>query len=134
MPADLTRDNTPEERIRLYCIMAKESIDKMKGIRGKMITQGGHGYLHAFWDAEKRFPEHAQAYRETSHAYKITLVVPTVGELEKLRDAYRDVCGVSLVKDAGFTVFEEPTVTCLGLGPIPESLIGDDLKELRTLT
>lgn len=122
------------EKIKMYCIMAKDSVDKMKGIRGKMITQGGHGYLHAFWDAEKRFPASAQAYRDTSHAYKITLVVDTVDDLRVLEEKYREVCGVSLVKDAGFTVFEEPTVTCLGLGPIFESQIGDDLKELKTFT
>jgi peptidyl-tRNA hydrolase len=128
------RENEPAVRYRLYCIMAKDSIDKMKGVRGKMITQGGHGYLHSFWDAERRFPEHARAYQQSSHAYKITLVVPTTDDLLPLLDAYRDVCGVSLVKDAGFTVFEEPTVTCLGIGPIPENLIGDDLKALKTLT
>lgn len=124
----------------MYCIFAKESLDKMKGIRGKMITQGGHGYLHAYWDAVDRFPHHAQAYRDTSHAYKITLVVPVVADLEVLLESYQTVCGVSLVRDAGFTVFKNedgspcPTVTCLGIGPIPEGLIGDDLKALKTLT
>ena len=62
-------------KIKMYCIFAKESLDKMKGIRGKMMSQAGHGYLHAFWDAEKRYPRLAKAYFETDHAYKITLVV-----------------------------------------------------------
>jgi peptidyl-tRNA hydrolase len=114
--------------------MAKDSIDKMKGVRGKMITQGGHGYLHAFWDSEKRFPDFARAYRESSHAYKITLIVPTTVDLFPLMHAYHPICGVSMVQDAGFTVFTEPTVTCLGIGPIPEHLIGDDLKALKTFT
>lgn len=121
------------EKIKMYCICSKEALDQMKGIRGKMITQGGHAYLHAFWDAEDRFPDLARAYRETSHAYKITLVVPTEADLQRLMDSYRDVCGVSLVKDAGFTVFKnedgspKPTVTYLGLGPITESMIKEDL-------
>lgn len=123
-----------QERVKMYCIFAKESLDKMGGVRGKMCTQAGHGYLHSFWDAAARFPDAAQAYINTSHAYKITLVVATVEELEALQERYKDVCGVSLVKDAGFTVFKEPTVTCLGLGPIFESNIGDDLKALKTLT
>lgn len=128
------------QKIKMYCICSKEALDKMKGIRGKMITQGGHAYLHAFWDAEIRFPSLAKAYRRTSHAYKITLVVPTEEDLAVLETAYRKVCGVSLVQDAGFTVFKNedgsprPTVTYLGLGPIPESLVGEDLKALRTLT
>lgn len=121
-------------KIKMYCVFALESVKKMNGIRGKLGTQAGHAYLHSFWDSEERFPKLARAYHETSHAYKITLVVDTVEELEKLQEAYRNVCGVSLVKDAGFTVFSEPTVTCLGIGPISEDLVGDDLASLKTFT
>lgn len=109
-------------------------MDKINGVRGKMLTQAGHAYLHAAWDAQDRFPDMLKAYRDSGHAYKITLVVPTVADLEELHEAYRDRCGVSLVKDAGFTVFKDadgnplPTVTCLGIGPIPEDQIGDDLS------
>ncbi|PZR71819.1 MAG: hypothetical protein DI537_48025, partial [Stutzerimonas stutzeri] len=73
------------------------------------------------------------AYRETGHAYKITLVVPTEADLVTLMESYQDVCGVSLVKDAGFTVFKNedgsprPTITYLGLGPITESMTKPDL-------
>lgn len=122
------------ERIRLYCIVARDSLDKMKGVRGKLVAQGGHAFLHAFWDSERRFPGQAQAYRDSGHAFKITLVADAVEDLERLRAAYHDRCGVSLVRDAAHTVFEEPTVTCLGIGPIPENLIGEDLKVLKTLT
>lgn len=127
-------------KIKMYCIMAKESIDKMNGIRGKMITQGGHAYVHAMWDAQDRFPEMAKAYRDSDRAYKITLVVPAVADLERLAEAYRNRCGISLVKDAGFTVFKDdegnplPTVTCLGIGPIPEDMVDEDISKLRTLT
>lgn len=132
-------------KVKMYCIFAKESIDKMNGIRGKMCAQAGHAYLHAFWDAlltgtngeglgSNNKLSQAVAYRQTDHAYKITLVVDTVEELKALYDKYKDVCGISLVTDAGFTVFDEPTTTCLGLGPIWEYNIGDDLKSLKTLT
>lgn len=135
-------------KIKMYCIFAMESIKKMGGNRGKLAAMSGHAYLHAFWDATQKIkfedspPKHpqnmnkliqAQAYRESKHAYKICLVVDTVTELETLYNAYKDVCGVSLVKDAGFTVFDEPTVTCLGLGPISEDNIGDDIKALKVL-
>ncbi len=127
-------------KLKMYCLCSKEALDKMKGVRGKMITQGGHAYLHAFWDSEKRFSSHARAYRNSQHAYKITLVVPTEDDLKAFEERYRSVCGVSLVVDAGFTVFKNedgsprPTVTFLGIGPIPENLIGDDLKALKTLS
>lgn len=118
----------------MYCIFSKESLLAMKGIRGKMCTQAGHAYLHAYWDAEARHRALAEAYRSSDRAYKITLVVDTNEELNALHDLYRERCGVSMVVDAGFTVFDGPTQTCLGIGPISEDLVGDDLKSLRTLT
>lgn len=120
-------------KVKMYCIVAADALKKMNGVRGKLGTQCGHAYLHAFWNAEKHFPEHAQAYRDTDHAYKITLVVDTVEELKMIEKDYNGICATSLVTDKGFTVFNEPTTTCLGLGPIPEDLIGKYLQGLKTL-
>ncbi len=128
------------DTLKMYCICSKEALDQMKGIRGKMITQGGHAYGHAIFDAMDRFPNMLRAYRASEKAFKITLVVPTEKELIELRDRYHEVCGVSLVKDAGLTVFKnedgspKPTITYLGIGPLPDSLKGQDLKDLKTLT
>ena len=126
-------------KYKMYCIFAKESLDKLNGVRGKLATQAGHAYLHAFWDAtahDASYLENVQAieYMKSDHAYKITLVVDTVEELLELEKEYEGKCGTSLVTDAGFTVFKEPTTTCLGLGPISEEIIGESLKRLKTLT
>ena len=126
-------------KIKMYCIFARESVEKMNGIRGKMCTQAGHAYLHAFWDAVDRKSsnekiDQAHDYANSDRAYKITLIVDTVDELRAIQEKYKDICGTSLVTDAGFTVFNEPTTTCLGLGPISEDNIGDDLKALKTFT
>jgi len=115
----------------MYCIFAQTAIKAMNGNRGKMATQSGHAYLHANWDAQDRFPEAAAAYRDDSHVRKITCVVEDVEALIRLRQAYRGICGVSLVTDAGFTVFEQPTTTALGIGPLRDDQIGDDLKTLK---
>jgi peptidyl-tRNA hydrolase len=133
------QDEQPD-RLKLYCVFAMESVAKMNGIRGKLGTQAGHAYVHAFWDSADRFPEEAQVYRDSQMAFKITLVVPTVEDLQKLHEHYHDVCGVSLVTDAGRTVFKNedgspcPTTTCLGIGPLRDSLKGEDLVGLRPLT
>lgn len=127
---------------KMYCIFAAESVKKMNGIRGKMATQAGHAYLHAYWDAlsdqakDGDRPKTTQAlrYMYGERAYKITLIVNTVEELKALQERYKDVCGTSLVTDAAFTVFDEPTTTCLGIGPISEINIGEDLKALKTFT
>lgn len=120
--------------MKMYCIFSKEALAKMNGIRGKLAAQAGHAYLHSWWDASARFPKDTQAYLSSGHARKITLVVDTDAELRALEATYRKLCGVSLVVDAGFTVFDGPTVTCLGIGPISEGRVGDDLRELKTLT
>jgi peptidyl-tRNA hydrolase len=119
---------------KLYCIVSKEALQKMKGVRGKMIAQGGHAFLHAYWDSVARFPEYAKSYQSSDHAFKVTLVVDTDKELEDLVNHYREICGVTLVKDAGFTVFNEPTVTCAGIGPIRSDMVEPNLSSLRTLT
>ncbi len=118
-------------KLKMYCIFAKESIQKMNGIRGKMCSQAGHAYLHTFQESLRHFPELAREYLASDHAYKITLVVDSVDDLKKLQEAYKNICATRLITDAGFTVFKEPTTTCLGLGPIREEDIGEDLKALK---
>lgn len=130
-------------KYKMYCIFANESVKKMNGVRGKLASMSGHAYLHAFWDAipgpdkpytiEEKFRQ-AIEYQSSNHAYKITLIVDTVDELNALQKKYKDICGTSLVTDAGYTVFDGPTTTCLGLGPISEDNIGDDLRALKIFT
>lgn len=122
-----------EEKIKMYCIFARESLAKMQGNVGKLAAQAGHAYLHSSWDATARFIDSVVDYRNSAHAYKICCVVDSVKELEELWHKYKPISGVTLVKDAGFTVFSEPTVTCLGIGPIREGLIGEDIRKLELL-
>jgi peptidyl-tRNA hydrolase len=113
-----------------------EAIRNMKGNRGRMITQGGHGILHAFWDAQRRFPDDALAYMNQSSAFKITKVVDNGDALRLLAVKYKDVCGISLVEEKGTRAdgsvnVEVQDVTCLGIGPIRNDLIGEDIINLK---
>ncbi len=128
--------------MKMYCVVARDSLKAMNGNRGKLAAQAGHVFLHAYWDAEERFDGSAdilemsptEYYRFSGKAKKVTLVVDTVDDLKALYDAYRPICGVSLVVDAGLTCFNGvPTTTCLGIGPITNDQIGDDLKALKVL-
>ena len=120
--------------MRMYCVVSKESMKKFQGIRGKMMSQSGHAFLHAFWDSNARFPETAKAYQESAHARKITVIVETDKDLLDLYAAYKPLCGAVTVVDAGFTVFKEPTLTCIGIGPLRDDAIGENLKSLKTLS
>jgi len=139
--------------MKMYCIVSREAIKAMNGNRGKLAAQAGHAYLHAYWDAEKRsgcrpefdtpipqkemsednkFLYAVDAYKYGGNAKKVCLVVDTTDELRALESAYRPVCGVSLVTDAGLTCFDGvPTTTCLGIGPIRDEDVGEDLKCLK---
>lgn len=134
----------------MYCIFAKESIDMMKGNRGKFSAQAGHAFLHAYWDAlfahqvdafcqeDIQFAESKYAraleYRESEHARKITCVVPDIIDLIYLYEDYKyKPYGSTIVEDCGFTVFPKPIVTCVGLGPLRDEDIDDRLKSLKLL-
>ena len=106
---------------KIYCVVSREAIALMNGNRGKMISQGGHAFLHAFEDSINRFKRATREYLESGKAYKITLYVETTQELFELKKKYEDICGVALITDAAHTVFKEPTTTCIGIGPIRES-------------
>lgn len=111
--------------LKLYVLIAEEALKAMGGNRGKLVAQGNHAALHAFWDAEARFPETAARYKDIKQgsAIKVTLVGPTV-DLHAAYNAYKGICGVTSVTDKGLTVFDSPTFTAVGIGPV-------DLGETR---
>jgi peptidyl-tRNA hydrolase len=113
---------------KMYCVFSKEAIKKMGGIRGKMAGQSGHAYLHSYWNSQESFPDDAIGYKNSKHPIKIALITENDEELFVLFEKYKKICGATLVKDAGFTVFKEPTITCIGIGPISEDKIDEDLK------
>lgn len=121
--------------MKMYSIFSKDTIKLMGGNRGKLASMAGHSFLHSWWDAEERFPDIAKEYRDRSWgaAKKVTLVVENTAELLVLKNKYRSICGVSLVEDAGKTVFAGPTIVCLGLGPVLPYMVETDIQDLRLL-
>ncbi len=133
--------------IKMYAIFARETLRLMQ-FEGKLAAQAGHCFLHAWWDAEDRFgglddfretspywEDVCWPYRYNDDARKIVLVVDTVAELEDLYNQFRPHMGATLVEDCGYTVFAEPTITGVGLGPVLSDWTkGTRLGDLDTLT
>lgn len=122
--------------LKLYAIYHRPALKLLEAELGKFGAQSGHAFCHALWDAERRFPETAQGYKDSDHAYKIGLVAPRgVDEswFDALLDKYRDRCGVTKVVDAGFTVFEGPTFVGVGIGPISPDDCEEILRGLKPL-
>ncbi len=125
------------EELRFYTVFYLDGLKKINGNRGKLAAQSQHAILHAYWDAENRFPERAKAYKHSlengSRAKKIVLLCDNEEKLNHLLDFYANICGVTKVVDAGFTVFNEPTFTCIGIGPVSQEECEDVLKGLKVL-
>jgi len=65
---------------------------------------------------------------------KIVLYVKSEEALmNKFKELEEAGIKVALIKDAGYTVFEEPTVTCFGIEPLPSLLIDPYTKRLQLL-
>lgn len=117
---------------RMYCIMSKEALDLMGGNRGKLSAMAGHAFLHAFWDAQQKDPERAEGYRNSGSAFKIVLVTETTQEALDIMAEHMQY-GTTVVKDAARTVFKEPTITCVGIGPLTTDECSDSMRALKPL-
>ena len=88
---------------------------------GKVATQAGHAFLSAWRSAYDRDAGTATAYANDMQT-KIVLVARDLPCLEIIA-AKATARGVpwAMITDAGRTVFPEPTVTALGLGPMTKT-------------
>lgn len=123
--------------LRLYAIINKEALAACTAVgnRGKMMAQAGHAFLHTWWDAEDRDRAgRAHDYRHSQLAVKILVGADNAAQLQAWHDEMKDNdkgIGVSLVTDAGRTIFKEPTVTFLGIGPISKEEAPAWLQQLK---
>lgn len=126
---------------KLYCITSPKIMKLYGGVRGKFGTQCAHAFLHAWWDADERGLDAAYLYRISGFALKITVAIPALETLEAEQEALREMAeryradyGVTVVTDRGLTVFEGPTLTGIGIGPIDVDAIPAELAGLKLLT
>jgi Uncharacterized conserved protein len=81
---------------------------------GKLVPQAGHAFLDCALQAD---PDVLAEYQETSKS-KIALRVKSEGQLLRLHTLCAALgLNTYLVRDAGRTVFPEPTYTMFAVGP-----------------
>lgn len=84
--------------------------------RGKSEVQFGHAVaslFHAYWDEEV-----LKTYMYGTQL-KLSMEVDGLAEIDEIaRKAQDRAVPHVIITDAGRTVFGEPTVTCIGLGPM----------------
>jgi peptidyl-tRNA hydrolase, PTH2 family len=111
-------------------IVARQDIKMGKG---KLAAQVAHASLSA---AEEAMRKHEEWYREWKEEgqKKVVLKVQSEAELRELLKAARSVrLPVALIEDRGLTQLEPGTVTCLGIGPGPDSEVDAITGKLKLL-
>lgn len=85
--------------------------------KGKLAAQAGHGFCTAMYQLMQTKPEVVVEYFEQNQP-KITVVAKNLAALERVySECFDALLPVSFIKDEGRTVFSEPTVTVVGIGP-----------------
>ncbi len=102
----------------------------LKMPKGKLAAQVAHASLEAALAAKE---DTLDAWRENG-AKKVVLKVETLAELTSFfKLAKAEKLPASMIKDAGRTFFEKPTVTCVGIGPGDEITIDKLTAKLHLL-
>jgi PTH2 family peptidyl-tRNA hydrolase len=106
---EIIADKRPD--LRIYCLLRMD----IEMPVGKIISQCGHGFMGALLKADKATVETYLAGSFT----KIAVKAKNLAAIQRAKNEC-DALGIptALITDAGRTVFNEPTVTCLGIGPV----------------
>ncbi|MCH8329221.1 MAG: peptidyl-tRNA hydrolase [Nanoarchaeota archaeon] len=102
--------------------------DDLKLPKGKLAVQVAHASLDTASKSDKKIIEKWKA----QGAKKVVLKVDDEKELFKYMSmAENEGLKVALIKDAGHTVVEPGTITCLGIGPDLEEKIDKVTGKLK---
>lgn len=102
--------------------------------KGKMIAQGAHASLRAYFKAldSNHCDDAVEWERERS-----TKICVSVDSEKELVDVYKEAMDLGLpavlIKDAGLTEFKEPTYTAVAIGPANSSVINKVTGTLKLL-
>ncbi|HEX9804390.1 MAG TPA: aminoacyl-tRNA hydrolase [Candidatus Dojkabacteria bacterium] len=125
-------------RVKQVIVIRKD----LKMPKGKLAAQVAHASLGAFLSKGHRniVSEMVIPLDETNKPWldkeftKICLAVNSEEELLKIYKIVKaNLSGIphALIKDAGHTIFKEPTLTCLGIGPWYSEVIDSFTRQLK---
>jgi peptidyl-tRNA hydrolase, PTH2 family len=102
--------------------------DDLKLPKGKLAAQCSHASVDCTLKSDKKIVEDWKK----QGGKKVVLKVPDEKELFKYMSSLENEnIKVSLIKDAGHTVVEPGTITCLGVGPDDEAKIDNITGKLK---
>ena len=95
----------------------------LKMSKGKIAAQAAHAAVNCAFAAKKKDPKNLDKWMSEGQK-KVVVKVNSEKELFEVK-AIADAAGMinSVITDAGRTEIAPGTVTCIGIGPAPESAI-----------
>jgi PTH2 family peptidyl-tRNA hydrolase len=121
------------EELRLYCLVRGD----LEIPIGKLCAQTAHGFLGSYVnctneDLKKEYLGLNENGLIDSGQAKITLKAKNLNALLRAEQECKDL-GIStaLIKDAGRTVFNEPTITVLGIGPVTKENLPKFVQKMQ---
>jgi peptidyl-tRNA hydrolase, PTH2 family len=101
--------------------------------KGKVAAQVAHASLSAAEAAQQRRSDWYGTWKAEGQAKIVLKVDSEAGLLELFRKAKSGGLPASLVEDRGLTQIEPGTVTCIGIGPGPDSEVDAVTGTLKLL-
>lgn len=104
--------------------------EDLKLPKGKLAAQCSHASVDAVMKSDKKIVD----LWKKEGGKKIVLKVKDEKELFKYRQMAEDIgLKTALIQDAGHTVVEPGTITCLGIGPDEENKIDSVAGKLKMM-
>ncbi len=98
---------------------------------GKMAVQVAHAAVSCALSAKRGEPEWFESWYEEGQK-KVVVKAPALQDLFALKQtAERAGLAVALIQDAGMTEVPAGTITCLGIGPGPASIVDKVTGQLK---
>ncbi|MFW6024744.1 MAG: peptidyl-tRNA hydrolase Pth2 [Candidatus Woesearchaeota archaeon] len=105
----------------------------LKMPKGKLCAQVSHAVLNSGMKQFKRKKDIFTSW-ENEGSKKVILKVNSLDEILKLKNLMdRENITNALIKDAGKTFFDSPTITVLAVGPQKEDLLDRFFNDLKLL-
>jgi len=104
-----------EDELRLYLVVRGD----IEMPLGKALAQAGHAFVGVIEEASSMAYPELPAYLADSAQGKIAIKAKNLDALLRATSECQAVgLPVYVVRDAGRTVFAEPTITCAAIGPV----------------
>lgn len=119
--------------MKMYAVVINEALEGMGKNRGKIAAQCGHAFVACAVNCMERDAKRWKEYNDSDYHGKVVLKADMEEAQTIMEELKSKKVPFQLIRDAGLTVFEGPTNTVLGIGPIRDNECSATLKGLKLL-